>query len=73
MVVTLDKARHVYVTADSAYVVVPARLSYKERGKPSHETDATWTFALQKAPSGWRIAGWAWAAGIGAVKTDSGH
>ena len=73
LVVTLGKARHVYVTADRAYVVVPATVTAKEQGKPVHETGATWTFALQKGPSGWRIAGWAFASGIGAVKTDAGH
>lgn len=58
LVATLGKARHVYVTADRAYVVVPATVTAKEQGKPVHETGATWTFALQKGPSGWRIAGW---------------
>ncbi|HXN20133.1 MAG TPA: nuclear transport factor 2 family protein [Candidatus Binatus sp.] len=71
LVVTLGKARHVYVTADRAYVVVPATVDAKEQGKPVHETGATWTFALQKGPSGWRITAWAFASGIGAVKTHS--
>jgi ketosteroid isomerase-like protein len=73
LVATLGEVRHVYVTADRAYVVVPATVTCKEQGKPVHETGATWTFTLQKGSSGWRIAGWAFAAGIGAVKTDAGN
>jgi SnoaL-like domain len=73
LVATLGHARHVYVNADRAYVVVPATITAKEHGNPVHETGATWTFTLQKSLSGWRITSWAFASGIGAVKTDAGH
>jgi hypothetical protein len=48
LVVTLGKARHVYVTADRAYVVVPATVTCKEQGKPIHEMGATWKQAISR-------------------------
>jgi hypothetical protein len=59
-VVTLDNPRHVDVTADRAYVVVPANYTFKEKGKPVKETGSLLTIALQKDESGWRMTGWAW-------------
>jgi ketosteroid isomerase-like protein len=61
-VVTIGKARHVDVTGDRAYVVVPANYTYKQKGKAKKETNAAFTFALQKGAAGWRIVGWSWAA-----------
>lgn len=60
-IVTLSKPRHVDITADRAYVVVPADYTFKKKGKPVQETGSTFTFALQKGEVGWRITGWAWA------------
>jgi ketosteroid isomerase-like protein len=60
-VVTVGKAKHVEVTGDRAYVVVPANYNYKQDGKPVVETGSTFTLALQKLAAGWRISGWAWA------------
>jgi hypothetical protein len=60
-IVTLSKSRHVDITADRAYVVVPVNLSFKEKGKLVKEPSAMVTFALQKSDAGWRITGWAWA------------
>jgi hypothetical protein len=59
--VTMGAPRHVDITGDRAYVVVPATYTYDEKGKPVTESDAVWTFAMQKLAIGWRIAGWAWA------------
>jgi hypothetical protein len=59
-IVTLGKARHVDVTADRAYVVVPADYAYKQKGKDMKEAGSILTVALQKGPAGWRITGWAW-------------
>ena len=59
--VTTDKPWHVTVTGDRAYVVLPAKYTYKENGKPVVESGSVWTFALQKVAAGWRITGWAWA------------
>ena len=63
VVSTLGKPRHVDVTGDRAYVVVPATLTYTEKGKPVKDKPATITMSLQKTASGWRITGWAWADG----------
>jgi ketosteroid isomerase-like protein len=58
--VTLGVARHVDVTGDRAYVVVPADYTYKQRGKPVRETGSMLTVVLQKGVSGWRIIAWSW-------------
>ena len=60
-VVTLGSPRHVDITGDRAYVVVPANYTFKQKGKPGKEIGSTLTVALQKGPTGWRITGWAWA------------
>jgi ketosteroid isomerase-like protein len=59
-VVTLGPPRHVDVTADHAYVVVPTDYTYKQKGKPVKETGSALTIALRKDASGWRITGWSW-------------
>jgi ketosteroid isomerase-like protein len=59
--VTLGKPRHIDVTADHAYVVIPTDYTFKQKGKPMKETRAAFTFALQKGTAGWRITGWSWA------------
>ena len=61
--VTLGKPRHVDVTGDRAYVVVPASYAYKLKGKPMKETGSLLTIALQKGANGWRMTGWAWTKG----------
>ena len=61
-VVTLGKPRHVDVTGDRAYVVVPANYTFKQKGKGKKETSAMMALALQKGSAGWRIVGWSWAA-----------
>lgn len=59
--VTLGTPRHVTVTGDNAYVVLPATYRFKQKGKLIRETGAVLTVALQKGDSGWRIAAWSWA------------
>jgi ketosteroid isomerase-like protein len=59
-VVTLGSPRHVDVTADHAYVVIPADYTYKQKGKTVKETGSALTVALQKGAAGWRIIGWSW-------------
>ena len=59
--VTISKPRHIDITADRAYVVVPANYTYKKNGKPVKEAGSIFTLALQKGASGWRLTGWAWA------------
>ena len=60
-IVTLGNPRHTDVTADHAYVVVPANYTFKKKGKLVKETGSMFTLALQKGEAGWRITGWAWA------------
>jgi hypothetical protein len=58
-VVTTAKPLHVTVDGDRGYAVVPAMYTYKEHGKKMSE-HSLWTFAMEKAGSEWKIAGWAW-------------
>jgi len=59
-VVKLGTARHVDVTGERAYVVIPASYRFKQASKPMAETSSTLTVALQKAATGWLITGWSW-------------
>ena len=52
-----------HVTGDSAYVVVPATMTFKVGGKQVTQSGAVFTVALRKLADGWRIAAWAWAKG----------
>ena len=61
--ITLGKPLHNNVTGDSAYVVVPATMTFKVRGKQVTQSGAVFTVALRKLAEGWRIAAWAWAKG----------
>ncbi|HKR22364.1 MAG TPA: nuclear transport factor 2 family protein [Pyrinomonadaceae bacterium] len=61
--VELGEPRHVNVTGDSAYVVVPTTMTFKRQGKHITQTGATFTVALRKLSEGWRIAAWAWSKG----------
>ena len=58
--VTLGAPRHIDITADHAYVVVPANYTYRQNGKTVKEMGSMLTIALQKGAAGWRIMGWAW-------------
>ncbi|HEX9054040.1 MAG TPA: nuclear transport factor 2 family protein [Gemmatimonadales bacterium] len=58
--VILGKPRHVDVTGDLAYVVVPANYRFKQKGKPVAEIGSMLTIALQKGPAGWRMTAWTW-------------
>lgn len=55
--VTLSAATRVEVDGDRAYVVVPSAYTFKQKGVAMKEA-AQMTFALKKAPAGWRINGW---------------
>ena len=61
--VTLGEALQNNVTGDSAYVVVPATMTFQLKGKKVTQTGAVFTVALRRLPEGWRIAAWAWAKG----------
>jgi ketosteroid isomerase-like protein len=61
--ITLGEPLHNNVTGDSAYVVVPATMTFKVRGEQVTQYGAVFTVALRKLAEGWRIAAWAWAKG----------
>jgi ketosteroid isomerase-like protein len=61
--VTLGEPKHNNITADSAYVVLPATMSFKLKGVLITQSDAFFTVALRKLGEGWRIASWAWTKG----------
>jgi hypothetical protein len=58
--VTLSKPRHVDITGDRAYAVIPATYAYKEKGKKVTEAGSLFTAALQKSNGAWVIKSWAW-------------
>jgi ketosteroid isomerase-like protein len=60
-IVVAGKPKHVDITGDRAYVVMPADFKYKVKGKPTAEKGSIFTLTLQKLGAGWRITGWAWA------------
>jgi ketosteroid isomerase-like protein len=47
------------VDGDTAYVIVPALYTYKEKGKPMAE-EGQFAFVLHGGPAGWKIQGWTW-------------
>jgi hypothetical protein len=59
-IVKLGEPWHVDITADRAYVVIPANYTFKEKGKVVKESKSVITIALQKGDGGWRITGWTW-------------
>lgn len=61
--VTIGTPLHANVTGDSAYVVVPATMTFKVHGKQITQSGAIFTAALRKLEYGWRITAWAWAKG----------
>ena len=61
--VTLGDPKHVDLTGDRAYVVVPATFASKHNGTPMNEAGSMLTLVLQKGTSGWRITAWTWTMG----------
>ena len=61
--VALGEPLHNNVSGDSAYVVVPATMTFKVHGKQVTQTGAIFTVALHKLAGRWRITAWAWSKG----------
>jgi len=59
-VVTVGKPKHVDITGDRAYVVIPMGFKFRMKGKPGSDPGQV-TAALQKTAAGWKFTGWAWA------------
>ena len=58
--IALAGPRHVDVTGDYAYVVVPAIMTFDLKGRKVTQTNALFTVALRKADAAWRLSAWAW-------------
>ena len=61
--VALGEPLHYNINGDTAYVVVPATMTFKVQGQQVTQTGAVFTVAMRKLAEGWRIAAWAWAKG----------
>ena len=62
--VNVGEPLHNNVTGNSAYVVLPATMTFDLKGKKVTQSGAVFTVALQKtAADGWRVAAWAWGKG----------
>ncbi|MFI6803211.1 nuclear transport factor 2 family protein [Streptosporangium canum] len=61
--IALGEPRHVDVTGDYAYVVVPASMRFDLHGKQVTQTGSVFTVALRNVGTQWRLAAWAWAKG----------
>ena len=59
--ITLDEPRHVDVTGDFGYVVVPASMTFDLRGSQVTQTGSVFTVALHRVGGQWRLTAWAWA------------
>ena len=57
--VTISAPTRTESSGDSAYLIVPAVYTYKEKGVAMRET-AQMTVVLKKGASGWLIHGWTW-------------
>ena len=61
--ISLGDPRHVDVTGDYAYVVVPAAMAFDLGGQQVTQTGSVYTVALRRVGSDWRLTAWAWAKG----------
>ncbi len=62
--VALDEPRHVRVTGDRAYVVVPATLTFDMGAEAVTQPGSLFTVALREVDGDWRLSAWAWAKGL---------
>lgn len=61
--IVLGEPRHVDVKGESAYVVVPATMTFDLRGQQVTQTGSVYTVALRKVDADWCLTAWAWAKG----------
>ena len=62
--VTVGEPLHNDVTGYSAYIVLPATMTFDLKGRKVTQSGAVFTFALRKTADGWRVGAWAWAKGV---------
>jgi ketosteroid isomerase-like protein len=58
--IDIDAPSHTESNANFAYLVIPARLSFKLKDKPVQDRGIM-TVSLRNGPTGWHISGWVWA------------
>lgn len=58
--VTAMRPKHVTVSGEDAYVVLPVSYSFIEKGKPKSQNNSIMTVALHKGADGWKITSWTW-------------
>jgi SnoaL-like domain len=61
--VKLGEPLHNNTSGKSAYVVVPATMTFQVHGQQVTQSGAIFTVALRKLAEGWRITAWAWTKG----------
>lgn len=61
--VSVGEPLHNDMAGDSAYIVLPASMTFDLKGTQVAQSGAVFTVALSKAAEGWRVAAWAWAKG----------
>lgn len=61
--VSVGEPLHNDVAGDSAYMVLPASMTFDLKGTKVTQSGAVFTVALSKTAEGWRVAAWAWAKG----------
>ncbi|MEV0671097.1 nuclear transport factor 2 family protein [Mycobacterium sp. NPDC050441] len=61
--IALGEPKHLDVSGEYAYVVVPATFDYNVQGTPVNQTGAVFTVALRTVAGVWRLTAWAWSKG----------
>lgn len=61
--ISLEEPRHVDVSGDFAYVVVPATMTFDLKGASRTQSGSTFTVALRSHDDRWLIAAWSWSKG----------
>ena len=61
--VSVGEPLHNDVTGGTAYIVLPATMTFDVKGTKVTQSGAVFTVALRKTAGGWRVAAWAWAKG----------
>ena len=61
--IALGAPRHVDVTGDSCYVVVPATMTFTLSGSERTQEGSTFTVALRRVGGRWLLTAWSWSKG----------
>jgi ketosteroid isomerase-like protein len=61
--IALGAPRHLDVTGDCCYVVVPATMTFTVAGAQRTQDGSTYTVALRKIDDRWHLSAWSWSKG----------